>query len=61
MEPGLLALAMARTLSATNKELKSTLAPMIDTLRDMTKRSLAGAAEARAATRDEAGMNLPTE
>ena len=48
MEPGLLALAMARMLSATNKGFKSTLAPVIDKLRDMTKAARAGAAEARA-------------
>lgn len=48
MEPGLLALAMARVLSATNKGFKSTLAPVIDKLRDMTKAARAGAAEARA-------------
>jgi hypothetical protein len=46
MEPGLLALAMARMLSATNKGFKSTLAPVIDKLRDMTKAARAGAAEA---------------
>jgi hypothetical protein len=37
MEPGLLALAMPRMLSATNKGFKSTLAPVIDKLRDRTK------------------------
>jgi hypothetical protein len=61
MEPGLLALAMTRTVSAGNKEFESTLAPVVDALRDMTKRSRAGAAEARAAKRAGAGMNLPTE
>jgi hypothetical protein len=55
MEPGLLALAMARTLSATNKAFKSTLAPVTDALREMTKRARAAAAEARAAKKAEAG------
>jgi hypothetical protein len=54
MEPGLLALAMARTLSATNKAFKSTLAPVIDALREMTKHARAAAAEARAAKKAEA-------
>ncbi|XXT21068.1 hypothetical protein WME94_05790 [Sorangium sp. So ce429] len=44
MEPGLLALAMARMLTATNKGFKPTLAPVID---KMTKAARAGAAEAR--------------
>lgn len=55
MEPGLLALAMARTLSSTNKAFKSTLAPVIDALREMTKHARAAAAEARAAKKAEAG------
>jgi hypothetical protein len=48
MGPGLLALAMARAMSATNKTFKSMLAPVIDALREMTKPARAGAAEARA-------------
>jgi len=60
MEPGLLALAMVRTLSATNKTFKSTLAPVIDALRDMTKRARAGAAEARAKKKVETGKTPPT-
>ncbi len=55
MEPGLLALAMARMLAATNKGFKSTLAPVIDKLRDMTKAARAGAAEARAKKKAGAG------
>lgn len=42
MAPGLLALALASTLSATNKACKSLLAPVIDALREMTKAARAG-------------------
>ena len=48
MEPGLLALGMAKAMSATNKAFKSLLSPVTDALRDMTKAARAGAAEARA-------------
>jgi hypothetical protein len=60
MEPGLLALAMARTLSATNKAFKSTLAPVIDALRAMTKRARAAAAQAREAKKAGAPKKPPT-
>ena len=46
MVPGLLALALARTLSATNKVFKSILSPVIDALRNMTKAARVGAAAA---------------
>jgi hypothetical protein len=48
MVPGLLALALASTLSATNKTYKSLLAPVIDALREMTKAARAGGVAARA-------------
>ena len=54
MEPGLLGLAMARTLSTTNKAFHSLLAPLLDSLRDMTKRARAAAAEKRNAKNDGA-------
>jgi hypothetical protein len=60
MEPGLLALAMARTLSVTNKTFKSTLAPVIDALRAMTKRARAVAAEAREAKKAGTPKKPPT-
>ncbi|MEP7124964.1 MAG: hypothetical protein ABJE95_28805 [Byssovorax sp.] len=55
MAPGLLALALARTLSATNKKYKSLLAPVIDKLREMTKAARAGAANAVAKKKAAAG------
>ena len=48
MEPGLLVLAMVRVLSATNKGFRSTLAPVIDNIRDMMKAARSGVAEAHA-------------
>lgn len=59
MEPGLLALAMARTLSATNKAYRSTLAPLLDALREMTKRARASAAQKRATKKDEGAPKPP--
>lgn len=55
MVPGLLSLALARTLSATNKTYKSLLAPAIDALREMTKAARAGGVAARAKKKAAAG------
>ena len=55
MEPGLLALAMAKAMSASNKTFQSMLSPVIDALRNMTKAARAGAAEARAKKKAETG------
>ena len=48
MGPGLLALSLAKVLSATNKTFKSILSPVTDALREMTKAARAGAAAAHA-------------
>ncbi len=52
---------MAHTLSAANNAFKSTLAPVLDMLRDMTKRARAGAAEALTVMKAEARKSAEAE
>lgn len=52
--PGMMALALARTLATSSAAHRSLLAPVLDAFRDLTKAARTSAAKARGAKKDEA-------